>query len=150
MGAPPARGLAQSQWEDLTIMDRFFGEGKVEAPISHVPAGKAALASSRAKAAVLATCVVLGAYLYFTQESRNAVAAATGPLPSGMQGLMVHLAAKGGDPAAMQIRNRFYSQRDGVYCGEVNGLDRSGGALKFKDGVRVFVCGPDGRERDSQ
>jgi hypothetical protein len=132
-------------------MDRFFGEVKVDVPMSHAPAGKAAQASSRAKACFLAACVVLGAYLYFSQESQNAVAAATAPaMPGEMQGLMVHLAAKGGDPAAMQIRNRFYNQQDGVYCGEVNGLDSRGGELKFKDGVRVFVCGPGGRERDSQ
>jgi hypothetical protein len=131
-------------------MDRFFGEVKVDMPTSYPPAGKAARASSRAKAGFLAACVVLGAYLSFTQESRNAVAAAAPQLPGEMQGLMVHLAAKGADSAAMQIRNRFYNQQAGVYCGEVNGLDSRGGELKFKDGVRVFVCSPGGRERDSQ
>lgn len=132
----------------MTIMDRFLGEVKMDAPVSCPPGGKAALASSRAKAAVLVACVLLGAHFYAAQERKNAAqASAAQALPREMQQTLAQYSASNEDAAAVQVRKVFYYEQEGVYCGEVNGRNSHGGDLRFKDGVRIFVCGPGLRER---
>jgi hypothetical protein len=152
MGARRAWRLAPDQRSGVTIMDRFLGEAKMDAPLSCPPGGKAALASSRAKAGVLVACVLLGAYFYAAQERKNAASAsAAQALPRDMQETLAQFsAARTEDAAAVQVRKMFYYEQEGVYCGEVNGRNSRGGDLRFKDGVRIFVCGPGLRERSSR
>jgi hypothetical protein len=140
-------------------MDRFLGEVKIErpaprAPARHVPVthapvanapvantiadapgGKAAQASSRAKAAVLIACVLLGAYFYAAQEKKNAATA------HAVQETLEQLAAGPADAAAVQGRV-FHDRQGNVYCGELGGHNARGAELRLKDGMRLFVCGP--------
>jgi hypothetical protein len=142
MGEGPARRLAPAQCEGVTIMDRFPAEVQVNVPITYAPGHKAALATSRAKAAVVIACVLLGAYFYAAEEKKNASASAAQALPREVQDLGMYFAPSNDDPTSMRIRQVFYDKRDGVYCGEVNGRGARGGELRLKDGVRIFVCGP--------
>jgi hypothetical protein len=124
-------------------MDRFQGEVKMDAPVSYVPRGKAALASSRAKAGVVTACILLGVYLYGVQERQHAAAAgAVQALPHEMEETLAQLAARNEDAAAAQVRKAFYDKQADVYCGEVNGTKGARGELRSPDGVRIFVCGP--------
>jgi hypothetical protein len=139
-------------------MDRFLGEVEIErpaplAPARHVPVthapvasapvanaiaapgGKAARASSRAKAVVLTACVLLGAYFYAAQEKKNAATA------HAVQETLEQLAAGPADAAALQGRV-FHDRQGNVYCGELGGHNARGGELRLKDGMRLFVCGP--------
>jgi hypothetical protein len=50
-------------------------------------------------------------------------------------------AAEPSDPAAVAVRNFFYDRKDRVYCGELDGRTSAGAEVRFKDGVRIFVCG---------
>jgi hypothetical protein len=163
MGARRAGRLAPDQRSGVTIMDRFLGELKMDAPVRHVPVtnapvtdgpltaapvadapgGKAALASSRAKAAVLTALVLFGAYFYAAQETKYAAAAASSQaLPREMRQTLAQLAAGNDDAAAVQVRRVFYDKQEGQYCGELNGGISPGGELRSKDGMRVIVCGP--------
>jgi hypothetical protein len=141
MGQCPAWRLAPHQLESVTIMDRFPAEVQVEVPMSYAPGRKAALASSRAKACVLVICILLGARFYAVEEKKNAAGAAQA-LPRQVQDLGLHFAAGSDDPASIRIRQVFYDKQEGVYCGEVNSRNVRGGDARFKDGVRIFVCGP--------
>jgi hypothetical protein len=150
MGKCPARRLAPHSTESVTIMDRFPGEVQIEVPVSYAPGQKAAVASSRAKACVLIACVLLGVHFYTVQEKKHAAAGAGLALPREVQDLGMHLANRGDDPTAMRIREVFFDKHAGVYCGEVNGRNVRGGDARFKDGVRIFVCGPDMRHLAAQ
>jgi basic membrane lipoprotein Med (substrate-binding protein (PBP1-ABC) superfamily) len=111
--------------------------------MSQSPDKKAALASSRAKRAVLVACVVIGTGVYVSQEKRRAAADAGGVgLHREMQELMARFAVKFDTSVAVNVRNLYYDKQDRVYCGEVNGRTDRGSEIKFKDGVRIFVCGP--------
>jgi hypothetical protein len=115
----------------------------MDAPVSYVPGGKAALASSRTKAGVVIACVLLGVYLYAAQERKHAAAAgAVQALPREMQATLAQLAARNGEATAVQVRKPFYDKQAGVYCGEIDGASGSRGEPRPGDGVRIFVCGP--------
>jgi hypothetical protein len=154
MGARRDEWLAPVQRSGVTIMDRFLGEVKLEAPVRHVPVthapaanapvanasiadapgGKAAQASSRAKAAVLIACVLLGAYFYAAQEKKNAATA------HAVQETLEQLAAGPADAAAQG--RVFHDKQGNVYCGELGGHNARAAELRLKDGMRLFVCGP--------
>jgi hypothetical protein len=142
MGARRAWQLATDQGSGVTIMDRFFGEVKIEVPKSYPPGGKAALASSRAKAGVLVACMLFGVYFYSAQERKHAAAAsAAKALPREMRQTLSHLSVRD-DPTALQVRKVFYDKDDDVVCGEVDGRNRRPGKPGAHDDVRIFVCGP--------
>jgi hypothetical protein len=104
---------------------------------------KAALASSRAKRGVLIACVLIGTSVYVSEEKKRAAADADGlGVHREMQELMARFAVKFDNSASVSVRNLYYDKQDQVYCGEVNGRTGRGGQVKFKDGVRIFVCGP--------
>jgi hypothetical protein len=142
MGARRAWQLAPDQGSGVTIMDRYFGEVKIEVPKAYAPGGKAALASSRGKAVFVVACILLGGYLYNVQERKHAAAAsAAQALPREMRQTLSHLSPRD-DPAALHIRKVFYDKEDGVVCGEVDGRKRHAGQPGAQGEVRVFVCGP--------
>jgi hypothetical protein len=115
----------------------------MDSSISGAPRGKAAAAGTRAKRAVLAACVALASVLYVSEERSHAAARARlyGAQPE-IQKVVARLAAQPGDPAAVAVRNFFYDKKDGVYCGELDSRTSRGAEVRFKDGVRIFVCGP--------
>lgn len=111
--------------------------------ISTAGSGKAAAASSRAKRGFLVVCVLLATSLYVSQErTRAAAEARLGQAHPEMHAVAARFAQPGDDPAALAVRGLFYDSKDGVYCGEVNGRTSRGAEVRFKDGVRIFVCGP--------
>jgi hypothetical protein len=113
----------------------------MDASISVAPGGKAAAASIRAKRVVLLACALLGVVLYASQERRHAAAASRlGAAHPDMQQLVSRYALQGGAPAAVTVHGLFYDKKGAVYCGEVNGQTRRGAEVKFKEGVRIFVC----------
>ena len=113
--------------------------------ISGAPGGKAAAASIRAKRTVLFACVLLALVMYVSEERSHTAARARlyGAQPE-MRKAVARFAGEPADPAAVAVRNFFYDKKDGVYCGELNSRTSSGAEVKFKDGVRIFVCGPGG------
>lgn len=111
--------------------------------ISVGPGGKAAAASTRAKRACLLACVVLAAGMYVSQErSRAAAEARLREAHPEVPALASRLAQQRGNPAAPAVHNVFYDGKDRVYCGEVGGKAAPGAEVRFRDGVRIFVCGP--------
>lgn len=112
--------------------------------ISPGPGGKAAVAGTRAKRAFLLACMLLAAGLYASQEhGRKAGAARLQPARPGVQEVAARFALQDGDPAVVTVRNHFYDSKDRVHCGEVGARTGSGAEVKFRDGVRIFVCGSD-------
>lgn len=110
--------------------------------ISHGPGGKAAAASTTAKRACLLACVVLAAGMYVSQERSRAAAEARLPQAyPDAPALAARLAQQRGNKGPA-VRNVFYDSKDGVYCGEVDGTPRRPAEVRFRDGVRIFVCGP--------
>jgi hypothetical protein len=154
-------------------MDRFLGEVKIDrpaprgpvrhipvtnaplaeappapapvapAPVADAPGGKAAQASSRAKALVLTACVLFGAYFYAAQEAKYAASAgAPQALPREMRQTLAQLAAGNDEAASVQVRGVFYDKHEGQYCGELNGANAAVAEPRSRDGMRIFVCGP--------
>jgi hypothetical protein len=112
--------------------------------ISTGPGGKAAAAGSRAKRGFLLACVLLAAVMYVSQErSRAAADARLSVARPEMHELVSRFLAQPDDPAVVTVHKLFYDRREDVYCGEVNSRNSRGAEVKFKDGVRIFVCGPD-------
>lgn len=114
----------------------------MEVSISEAPGGKAAAASTFAKRAVLLACVLLALALYVSEERSHAAARARlyGAQPE-MRRAVTRYAAQPTDPAEVAVRNFFYDNKDGVYCGELDSRTSRGAEVKLKDGVRIFVCG---------
>jgi hypothetical protein len=110
--------------------------------ISTTQGGKAAAASTRAKRGFLVLCVLLAAAMYVSQERSRAQAdARLGGASPEMHALAARF-SQPGDAAALTVRKLFYDRQDGVYCGEVNGRTSGGAEVRFRDGVRIFVCSP--------
>ncbi|MFL6671700.1 MAG: hypothetical protein ACJ8LG_00240 [Massilia sp.] len=115
------------------------------------PAGsKAAAASSRAKRAILIVCALLAAASYVSEEKHRAQANADGQgMYREVHDLMAHFAIRFDDAASVSVGKLFYEKQSRVYCGEVNRRNGRGAEVKLKDGVRIFVCGPSMRERQT-
>lgn len=111
--------------------------------ISNTQGGEAAAASNRTKRTVLALCMLLAAGMYVSQERSRATLPEVRP---GQARPDMHEVAaryaRPGDAAALAVRKVFYDGQEGVYCGEVSGRTSTGAEARFRDGVRIFVCGP--------
>jgi hypothetical protein len=128
--------------DDRELQNGLRWRWKMEVFMSQSADRKAAQAGRRAKRGFLVVCVLLAASIYVSQEKRGAADAGGRAMHREMQDLMAHFAVRFDESAAAGVRALYYDKQDRIYCGEVNGRNSRGGEAKFRDGVRIFVCGP--------
>jgi hypothetical protein len=115
----------------------------MESPNAQAPGNRAAIASRQAQRVVVIACLLAGwAWQQAGAGSRGVemvpLPLARAPLDAGVARVALRL----GDSDTVLVGELAYRKNAREMCGEVNGIDSSGAAIRFKDGIRIFMCGP--------